>query len=92
VQVIAFNLDAYYHLRLEGSDWRPYVGGGLDVTYYSIDNLPEWADNTDTEVGLNLVGGFVIPTRSSNQWFLELRLGVGDIPDLKIMTGLNFGR
>jgi hypothetical protein len=90
VQVIALNLDGYYHMRLANSDWRPYVGGGLDITYFSVDHVPEWADNSDTEIGVNLVGGFIVPTRSDNEWFIELRLGVGDIPDLKIMTGINF--
>ncbi len=90
VQVVQLDLDARYHMRLEGSEWRPYVGGGLGIAFASVDNAPGFADNSDTGAGLNLVGGFIIPTRSANEWFLELRLGVGDIPDLKIMTGVNF--
>jgi hypothetical protein len=89
---IAFNLDAYYHLRLSGSDWRPYVGGGLGVNFVSWDAPLGLRDESDTEVGLNLVGGFNIPAGSGDHWFTELRFGVGDIPTLKIMGGFNFGR
>jgi hypothetical protein len=90
--VIAFNLDAYYHLRLSGSDWRPYLGGGLGVNFYSWDAPPGVHDSSDTEVGLNLVAGFNIPAGSGDHWFTELRFGVGDIPTLKIIGGFNFGR
>jgi hypothetical protein len=90
--VIAFNLDAYYHLRLSGSDWRPYLGGGLGVNFISWDAPLDARDHSDTEVGLNLVAGFNIPAGSGDHWFTELRFGVGDIPTLKIVGGFNFGR
>ena len=89
---IAFNLDAYYHLRLSGSDWRPYLGGGLGVNFVSWDAPLGTRDDSDTQVGLNLVAGLTIPARSGDHWFTELRFGVGDVPTLKIMGGRNFGR
>jgi hypothetical protein len=90
--VIAFNLDAYYHLRVSGSDWRPYLGGGLGVNFISWDEPHGEHDNSNTEVGLNVVAGFTIPAGSGDQWFTELRFGINDIPTLKIMGGFNFGR
>jgi hypothetical protein len=90
--VVAINLDAYYHLRLSGSDWRPYLGGGLGVNFISWDSYPDMHDSSDTEVGLNLVGGFSIPAGSGDHWFTELRFGIGDIPTMKIVGGFNFGR
>jgi hypothetical protein len=92
VTVFAFNLDAYYHLRLSGSDWRPYVGGGLGVNVISWDAAFGVRDHSDTEVGVNLVGGFAVPVGSGNRWFTEMRFGVGDIPTMKIIGGFNFGR
>ncbi len=89
-QVVALNFDAYYRFRLESTDWRPYAGAGLGIAFDSWDAAPEVRDHSETQVGLNVVGGFHIPTRSGNDWFLELRLGVGDIPSMKVMTGLNF--
>ncbi len=90
--VIALNLDAYYHLRLSGSDWRPYLGGGLGVNFLSWDAPLGLHDRSDTEIGLNLVAGFAIPAGSGDHWFTELRFGVGDVPTLKIVGGFNFGK
>jgi hypothetical protein len=92
VTVIAFNLDAYYHLQLAGSNWRPYLGGGLGVNFISWDSHLVMHDGSDTEVGLNLVAGFSIPAGSGDHWFTELRFGVNDIPTLKIIGGFNFGK
>jgi opacity protein-like surface antigen len=92
VTVIAVNLDALYHLRLSGSDWRPYVGGGLGLAAVSWDNAHDLHDDSDNEVGLNVVLGFRVPTRSGQHWFTEMRLGVGDLPDLKVVGGFSFGR
>jgi opacity protein-like surface antigen len=90
--VIAFNLDANYHLRMSGTDWRPYVGGGLSVNFVSWDAPLGREGHSDTATGLNLVAGFTIPAGSGDHWFTELRFGVGDVPTLKIMGGMNFGR
>ena len=88
--VIAPNFDVQYHLRLSGSDWRPYVGGGLGLAFVSVDLPYPYRDHSDTEVGLNVVLGFTVPTNSGNQWFTEMRLGIADLPDLKIVGGFNF--
>lgn len=90
--VIAFNLDAYYHLRLKGSDWRPYLGGGLGVDFVSWSAPLGVRDHSETNVGVNAVAGFTIPAGSGRHWFTELRFGLGDLPTLKIVGGLNFGR
>jgi hypothetical protein len=90
--VIAFNLDAFYHLRLSGSDWRPYLGGGLGVDFSSWDAPLGERDHSDTEIGLNAVAGFTIPAGPGDHWFTELRFGIGDIPTLKIIGGFNFGK
>jgi len=92
VTVIAVNLDALYHLRLSGSDWSPYVGGGLGVATMSWDDDLDLHDRSDTDLGLNVVLGFRVPTRSGQHWFTELRLGVNDLPDLKLVGGFSFGR
>lgn len=90
IQTIQLDLDAYYRFRLQGTEWRPYVGGGLGIAFYSWDAPPGYRDDSETETGINVVGGFVVPTRSPHEWFVELRLGVGDIPELKVVTGMNF--
>jgi hypothetical protein len=92
VTTVAFDLDALYHLRLSGSDWAPYVGGGLGLVSISRDGKPGVRDDTDNDIGLNAVIGFRVPTRSGQHWFTEMRIGIGDLPDLKVVGGFSFGR
>jgi hypothetical protein len=87
--VIAANFDLHYHFVIEGSAWRPYAGAGIGLNFIEVDRgFAE--DLSDTEVGLNLIGGAGVPTASGNRFFGELKLGVGDIPDLKVLVGWNF--
>jgi hypothetical protein len=88
--VIAMNIDGEYHFRIQGSSWRPYVGFGIGINFIEFD-LPEPLDDrSDTEVGANLIVGAGVPTRSNNRFFTEMRFGIGDIPELKIMAGWLF--
>jgi hypothetical protein len=91
VTVIAFNLDMHYHFDINGSQWRPYVGVGAGINLISIDLPPGFAgDDSFTEVGANFIFGASVPTRAGNQFFGEMKLGVGDIPELKLLVGWNF--
>ena len=92
VTVVAFNLDALYHMRLASSDWRPYAGGGLGLVSASWDAPPGVRDHSDNEIGLNAVLGFRVPTSAGQHWFTEMRIGIGDLPDLKVVGGFSFGR
>lgn len=47
--------------------------------------------NSNSEIGLSLVGGAKIPMKGKNRYNVEARFGIGDIPDLKIMLGVLFG-
>jgi len=86
VTVIAMNFDLHYHFTVSGSSWRPYAGGGLGLNFIDV----EGEGGSDTEVGLNIIGGAGVPTASGNRFFGELRLGVGDIPEIKLIAGWNF--
>jgi opacity protein-like surface antigen len=88
--VVAANFDLLYHFSIQGSAWRPYAGGGVGVNFISWDAPAPLRDDSETEVGLNLILGAGAPTRSGNRFFTELRFGVGDIPELKLMVGWNF--
>jgi hypothetical protein len=89
--VVALNLDGQYHLNLQNSNVRPYFGAGLGVNFFSWDGPPgSNGDNSDTELGMNLIAGLGFPMQNSNRFFTELRFGIGDIPDLKLMAGWGF--
>jgi opacity protein-like surface antigen len=87
---VGINFDALYHAQMRESDWRPYFGGGLQINTASIDEPPPFTDRSDTNLGLNAVLGFQVPATQNYDWFGELRLGVGDVANLKLMGGLNF--
>lgn len=81
---VQLNFDGHYHFDLANSRWRPYAGAGIGVAFYS------WDGGDDTEVSANLVVGAGAPTSSGNRFFGELRIGLDDLPDLKMMVGWNF--
>ena len=89
--LIAMNFDMHYTFMLRDSDWRPYAGAGLGINFEEIDREPPRDDTSETNVGGNVIIGAAAPTRSGNQFFGELRFGLGDIPSLKLVAGWTFG-
>lgn len=89
VTTVQPNFDLQYHFHTN-TVWEPYAGGGLGLAFYSWDAPGPGLDDSSTEVGANLIIGAEAPTRSGNRFFGELRLGIGDLPDLKVMVGWNF--
>jgi hypothetical protein len=63
---------------------QPYLGGGLGVAL--VDSDRNRGDDFNVEAGLNLVGGFEWGPR--RRYLLEIRAGVGDIPDFKVTAGI----
>ena len=92
VTTIAFNFDLKYHFALQTSQWKPYVGLGIGVDIFSFDLPPPLRDESITETGGNAIIGVGVPTRAGSNFFTEARVGIGDLPDLKIMAGWNFHR
>ncbi len=88
--LIAFNLDMHYHFQIQGSQWRPYGGLGLGVNFFSFDNPPPFRDDSETNVGGNVILGAGVPTRTGSRFFTEARFGLGDIPSLKLLVGWHF--
>jgi hypothetical protein len=85
---VAFNMDFDYRLSIQGSEWAPYVGGGIGIDFASFDH--SGPDGSDTNVGANFIMGATVPTKSNSKFFSEVRLGIGDLPSLKLMVGWNF--
>ena len=79
------NIDAFY--TFETSGWAPYLGGGLGVGIISRDRCCG-DDDVNVEAGVNLLGGF--EWGDFNQYLLEARVGIGDIPDFKLTIGISF--
>lgn len=83
-----FNIDALY--MFEPQPWRPYLGAGLGVALidFDEDRFPGRRDDVEVEAGLNVIAGF--EWGPSHEYLLEIRGGIGDIPDLKVTVGYNF--
>ena len=88
--VIALNLDLHYHFAIQNSTWRPYVGAGAGINFIELDVPPPFQDISNTEVGGNFIFGAGVPTAAGNRFFSEVKFGLGDIPDLKLLVGWNF--
>ena len=81
--MIAINGDIHWVFDLE-SKLDPYVGGGITVNWFDTDS-----GNSDTEVGGSVLGGLMLGQTDLGRMFLELKLGLGDVPDAKILVGWN---
>jgi hypothetical protein len=69
----------------------PYVLGGIAIGHYSYDRdgPGERVSTGNTEVALRLGGGLKIPMDRAIP-FIELGLGIGDLPDFTFRGGLTF--
>ena len=82
---LSFNGDLEYQFGPQGTI-RPYAGGGLALYYVNVDN-----GGSDTNLGVNALGGLLFDRKSGHPFFLELKLGLSDqVPDLKIVGGFMF--
>lgn len=89
VTYIEINANAAYPLVVE--NFRPYVGGGLNVARVGVDFENEaFEDSSETEIGLNLLGGlsFVL---GGFDTFAEARLELGGGEQLVLTFGALFG-
>ena len=82
---LSFNGDVQYRFDVQGSV-RPYAGGGLTLFYYDLDE----GRGDDTELGVAVLGGIFFGRAEGNPMFVEAKAGIGDIPEWKIMFGINF--
>jgi hypothetical protein len=86
VTVLAFNLDARLSLTPPGTATAFYCGIGPTIAVFD----PKKGGG-DTEIGLSIAPGLRFPLGSKQAYNAEVRFGIGDVPDLKIMVGVLFG-
>lgn len=77
--LLAINVDFVFHPAGRLGRWRPYVGIGPGLNLF-LD------DDSDVKGGLNFLGGL----QHRDRFFVEVRIGVIDSPDLKIGAGVRF--
>ncbi len=93
--VITVDLNALYPFEGSGMSFLPYGGAGLGITRSSSEFTDPVSGNTrtssDTEVGINLIGGLQFQTGSLKP-FAQLNFTVGgDVTRFGLTGGLLFG-
>jgi len=86
--LVTFNFEAAYRFRDRWDAWTPYLGGGLGLDWYNFDNGPY--DNSDTDLGMSVLGGIERGLKNGNRFFIEAKLGLSDAPDAKFTAGWTF--
>ena len=83
---ISFNGDLQYRF-VSHSALRFYAGGGLAL--YLVN--PDGPVGSDTNFGVNALGGMFFNRNSKSPMFVELKAGLSDrVPDWKAVFGVNF--
>ncbi len=82
------NGNVVYNFTITGSVLRPYAGGGLNIARASVDFGQ--GNISDTNVGLNLLGGLNFRTAGRIQPFVELRLELEGGEQFVITGGIHF--
>lgn len=87
---VSFN--GLYEFGGNNGSLQPYAGAGISITRVSIDVEPtpfNGVDTSNTEVGVNLIGGATFSTGNLKP-FAQLQVTVGDVDILSLAAGLLF--
>jgi len=87
VSDFAVNGNVFYEFG-RAARTRPYLGMGLNINFLTIDVPGE--DDNEVDLGLNLLGGVLLPISSGVRGFAEGRYAVTDLDHLMLLTGLTF--
>lgn len=97
--LIALNLEAAYRFSNTWESWSPYLGGGMGLNIFNLDDdnnnnhNDDWNrdHDSDTDVGASVVAGLEKGGRNGDRFFFETKLGLlGGSPDLKLTLGWTF--
>lgn len=81
------NPDVIYNFPLDGTG-TIYGGGIFAFQYYKIDNVPDGFDDSDTSVGIHLLGGYAMQDMPVH---FQAEVGLNDdAPDWKFSAGYTF--
>mgnify|MGYP001606807906 FL=1 len=89
VDYFEINANVAYQFTLPGSRIGPYVGGGLNIARASVD-LPVLGKSSDTQVGLNLLGGLRFPSAGRIRPYVEGRFELSGGEQFVLTGGLLF--
>jgi hypothetical protein len=88
VKLFTINAEAAYRFSSTWNVWTPYIGGGIGANIKSVDS--GGSNSSQTDLGINLLGGFEKGLYNGNRFFVEAKVSVNDVPDLKVAIGFTF--
>jgi opacity protein-like surface antigen len=87
------NFNGLYDFQLEGKSIAPYAGAGLHIAHVSFDfdYGPLGSGSvSDSDVGLNILGGAQFPIEASVTPFAELKIELGGAEQFVLTGGVTF--
>jgi len=90
VNLITINGEAAYRFNSGRNVWAPYLGGGLGANIKSFDNGNGRDNDSETDIGANVLGGIEKGLTNGDRFFIEGKLSLNDVPDGKITMGWTF--
>ena len=70
--------------------WKPYLGGGLGLTYVNYDD-GHHGDDSDIDGSLNAIGGIEKELKQGMKLFFEFKVGLANQdPDIKFGIGISW--
>lgn len=85
VTTIDFNADLLLRLNVEGTSFGFYGGGGPTLAFIDVKDA-----GSDWKLGLSVTVGAQVPILKKNATNIEARLGIGDIPDFRLLFAFIF--
>jgi hypothetical protein len=87
-KLFAINAEAAYRFNEQWDAWSPYLGGGIGANIKSYDTGDH--NISETDLALNALGGIEKGLSNGDRFFLELKLSLNDVPDVKLTAGWTF--
>lgn len=87
VSDLAVNANVFYHFQ-EQRRSTPYLGFGVGLNFFTIDVPGE--DDHETELGINLLGGMLLPVSSGVTGFVEGRYVATELDQIMLLAGFTF--
>ncbi len=90
-KTVSLNGDFRYRLNMRRT-WQPYLGAGVGIHFISANQDASAAgdNNNETLTGGHLLFGADVANANRSRFFLELKLGLADSPDMKALAGWSF--
>lgn len=92
VSIYSFAADANYSFKeVDMGGFTPYAGGEIGMHMIKIDDVPAGFDDSETKMGISILGGLEKSLDESKSLMFELKIGLSDYaPDMKFTAGLTF--